>query len=136
MSTISAGQLSPRAAWAFLAAGVALLAAATVAPPAAATGPLVIVALGAIAAIVTGYRRQTSVPRPWQLMAAACGLFLIGLVLRALVPAPALLPVQLAPRRSACSATCSWPRACSTCCACAGMPTPPCGLTPPLSDWP
>lgn len=97
MSTISAGQLSPRAAWAFLAAGVALLAAATAAPPAAAMGTLVIVAIGSIAAIVTGYRRQTSVPRPWQLMAAACGLFLIGLVLRALVPAPALLPVQLAP---------------------------------------
>ena len=97
MSTISAGQLSPRAAWAFLAVGVALLAAATAAPPAAATGTLVIVAVGSIAAIVTGYRRQASVPRPWQLMAAACGLFLIGVVLRALLPASAPLPVQLVP---------------------------------------
>ena len=97
MSTIPVGQLSPRAAWAFLAVGVALLAAASAAPPAAATGTLVIVALGSIAAIVTGYRRQASVPRPWQLMAAACGLFLIGVVLRALLPAPAPLPVQLVP---------------------------------------
>lgn len=87
MSIIPAGPLRPRTAWAFLAAGLLVVAVAALASPLVALVAFVAVAVGSTTAIVVGYRRQADEVRPWQLIAAACVIFLVGALLRSLLGA-------------------------------------------------